>query len=119
MTTVKPAGTGTGSAANLSRDNSPTETIRKLEDSFAEREVEQNKKHHQELVGVNELHKEELQKIQDSHERSLRDIKARSEDTITKQDMNYQKEMKDMKDMYEKRLEKLALQNKRVPESGT
>ncbi len=117
MTSVKPS--PTGSAANISRDGTSTDTIRKLQDSFSEREVEQNKKHHQEIVGVNEVHKEELEKLQTSHERSLRDIKARSEDTITKQDMNYQKEIKDLKDLYEKRFEKLALQAKKPTENGT
>ena len=119
MTSVKPAGTGGGSAASIARDGTPPDTIRKLQDNFAEREVEQGKKHRQELNGVNETHKEELQKMQDYHERSLREVKARSEDTITKQDMNYQKEIKDLKDLYEKRFEKLAVQNKKATESGT
>jgi hypothetical protein len=67
MTSVKPS--ATGSAANVARDGTTTDTVRKLQDTFAEREVEQNKKHRQELVGVNEIHKEELDKLQNSHER--------------------------------------------------
>ena len=119
MSSVKATGSGVGSGANIARDNSPTETIRKLQDTYTEREVEQGKKHHMEMVNVNENHKEELQKIQDQHERSLRDIKARNEDTVTKQDMSYQKEIKDLKDMYNRRLEKLAFQNKKATENGT
>lgn len=119
MTSVKASGSGTGSGSNVARDNSPTETIRKLEDSYSAREVEENKKHRDELANVNETHKDEIQKIQDTHERALRDIKARSDDTVTKQDMNYQKEIKDLKDMYNRKIEKMAVQNKKATENGT
>jgi len=110
---------GTGSAANVSRDGNANDTIRKLQDTYTEREVEQSKKHREELLAVNEAHKDELQKVQDQNERVVRDLKARSEDTITKQDMNYQKEIKDLKDAYTKRMEKLALQSKKATENGT
>ncbi len=119
MSSVKASGSASGSGTNVGRDGSPIETIRKLQDTYSAREVEQGKKHHQELVSVNESHKEELQKVQDQHERALRDIRARNEDTVTKQDMNYQKEIKDLKDMHSRRLERLALQNKKATENGT
>ena len=119
MTSVKATGTGVGSGSNVARDNTPTETIRKLEDTYTAREIDESKKHREELATVNETHKEELQKIQDTHERALRDIKARSDDTVTKQDMNYQKEIKDLKDMYNRKIEKMAIQNKKATENGT
>ncbi len=119
MSSIKASGSGVGSGANVARDGGATETIRKLQDTYTEREVEQGKKHREELITVNENHKEELQKIQDQHERALRDIKARSDDTVTKQDMNYQKEIKDLKDMYNRRLERLAVENKKATENGT
>ena len=119
MSSVKAAGSGVGSGSNVARDGSPAETVKKLQDTYSEREVEQGKKHREELQTVNESHKEELQKIQDQHERALRDIKARSDDTVTKQDMNYQKEIKDLKDMYNRRIERLAVQIKKATENGT
>ncbi len=119
MSSVKATGSGVGSGSNVSRDGSPTETMRKMQDAYTEREVDQGKKHREELQTVNETHKEELQKIQDQHERALRDIKARNDDTVTKQDMNYQKEIKDLKDMYNRRLERLAVQSKKATENGT
>ena len=119
MSIVKTGGAGVGPGASATREGSPVENMRKLQDAYSEREVDQNKKHREELISVTENHREELQKVQDQHERTIRDFKSKADDTVTKQDMSYQKEIKDLKDMYNRRIERLALQNKKATENGT
>lgn len=117
MTSIKPSNMSP-SATSAARENA-NESIRKIQDSYDEREVDLNKKHREELQFVNNAHKDDMQKTRDQYEKSLREQKARSDDALNKQDMAYQKEIKDLKDMYQRKLEKMATNAKKETENGS
>ena len=93
------------SSINSATDRSGNEdSLRRTQETYKNREAEENKKHSQELRQVNEVHAEEVERLKEDHTKELEALKERTREAISGRDMKYQKEIDDLRDFHQKQL---------------
>ncbi len=95
------SGSGSGNSSNSDYANKSDE-LRRQRETYQKREAEESKKSTKDIRQLNESHAAELEDLQKEHSEQMDALKERLKDTITRRDMQYNKEMEDLRDMYRK-----------------
>jgi hypothetical protein len=94
-----------GSADKRSQQD---EALRRTRETYQEKEVDQSKKHSQELKQLTEVHQTELREMEEAHTRQMEDLKVRTREAISARDMRYQKEIEDLRSMHQNQARRSA-----------
>ncbi|GEM_PF-3262363 len=95
------SGSGSGSSSNSDYANKSDE-LRRQREAYQKSEAEESKKTAKDIRHLNESHSAELEQLQKEHSQELDALKDRLKDSISSRDMQYQKEMDEMREMYRK-----------------
>lgn len=96
-----------GSADKRSQQD---EALRRARETYQERDVDQSKKHSQEIKRLNEIHQTELRQMEEAHGRQMDDLRERTREAISTRDMRYQKEIEDLRSMHQNQVRKAAVE---------
>lgn len=96
-----------GSADKRSQQD---EALRRARETYQERDVDQAKKHSQEIKRLNEVHQTELRQMEEAHSRQMDDLRERTREAISTRDMRYQKEIEDLRSLHQNQVRKAAVE---------
>jgi hypothetical protein len=85
---------------------SRTDDSRRQVDESNKAEADEARKNAQAIRRLNDLHAEELSKIREDHNRQLEELKVRGREAVSERDMKYQKEIEDVRGVYQKTMQK-------------
>ena len=88
------------------------EAVIKAREEYRKKEAELVKKHNKEIQALQERYIQELDKKDRVNTEMLKGAREKSQDSLTRKDMRYQKEMEDLRRMHTKQLEKLMQDNR-------
>lgn len=94
-----------GSADKRSQQD---EALRRARETYQDKEVDQAKKHSQDLKRLTEVHQSELREMEEAHTRQMEDLKVRTREAISARDMRYQKEIEDLRSMHQNQARRSA-----------
>lgn len=94
-----------GSADKRSQQD---EALRRARETYQDKEVDQAKKHSQDLKRLTEVHQTELREMEEAHAKQMEDLKVRTREAISARDMRYQKEIEDFRSMHQNQARRSA-----------
>jgi len=94
-----------GSADKRSQQD---EALRRTRETYQDKEVDQAKKHSQDLRRLTEVHQTELRQMEEAHTKQMEDLKVRTREAISARDMRYQKEIEDLRSMHQNQARRSA-----------
>ncbi|MCB0350912.1 MAG: hypothetical protein KDD38_07000 [Bdellovibrionales bacterium] len=100
------------SVSSKSNSNTQDEAIRKAREDYRNKEAELIKKHNREITALNQKYITSLDKKDVEQAKNLSAARELSQESLTKKDAKYRKEMEDLRSMHTKQLEKLMQDNR-------
>lgn len=94
-----------GSADKRSQQD---EALRRARETYQDKEVDQAKKHSQDLKRLTEVHQAELREMEEAHTKQMEDLKVRTREAISARDMKFHKEIEDLRSMHQNQVRRSA-----------
>ena len=96
-------------AVNSASDRSnQDDAVRRTRETYQKREAENAKKNSKQVKSITESAQAELENVKAEHATQMEELKAKTRDSITRRDMQYQKEISELRDMHQKQLQRVA-----------
>lgn len=105
------------SVSSTSDRTSQDDAIRRVRDTYSQKEAEEAKLHAKRIREIDEAHQAEVEKLGRDHESQLNELKDKSNETITSRDMKYQKEIDELRDLHQKQLTRARAEIEATKES--
>ncbi|MES2963280.1 MAG: hypothetical protein V4760_05275, partial [Bdellovibrionota bacterium] len=76
------------------------DSVRRTRDTYQQKETETAKKNGAKVKQLSETHQAEIDQMKEAHEKQLEELKTKTRDAFSRRDMEYQREIDEMRDMH-------------------